>query len=209
MEEPFVDLMKSLGPIGILILILIVAVPLIIAVIKGVHMLYTNTGSWFERKTVKKLEDKQFRKDLNDLVGVVSGIQESLNSITEQNTELQNEFESGIKKLNDKIDANHLESKSEDMAIHEDIIQHSKDLNNIKSQVDRSDKKVNILIDSNKEANKAFITNLYYESIKEKFIPVYKLESVETIYEQYLLQNGDTFVADLMTELRELPHTKP
>ena len=61
------------------------------------------------------------------------------------------------------------------------------------------------LLDADKEDKKAFITreyNYFYISLKK--IDLYSRETIEKIYELYLQENGDTFVAGMMTAIRSL-----
>lgn len=61
------------------------------------------------------------------------------------------------------------------------------------------------LLISDKEDKKAFITreyNYFYISLKK--IDLYSRETIEKIYELYLQENGDTFVAGMMSAIRSL-----
>lgn len=61
------------------------------------------------------------------------------------------------------------------------------------------------LLNSDKEDKKAYITreyNYFYISLKK--IDLYSRETIEKIYELYLQENGDTFVAGMMTAIRSL-----
>lgn len=61
------------------------------------------------------------------------------------------------------------------------------------------------LLNADKEDKKAFITreyNYFYISLKK--IDLYSRETIERIYELYLQENGDTFVAGMMTAIRSL-----
>ena len=78
--------------------------------------------------------------------------------------------------------------------------------NRINVKIDTLHDNMNMLIDSDKEGIRSFITMQYYEAIDKGYIEIYKLEALECRYEKYLKENGDSFIAKLVEELRTLPH---
>ena len=65
---------------------------------------------------------------------------------------------------------------------------------------------VQLLIESDKESNRSFITLEYYKAIEKGYIEVYTMQAIEYRYEKYLQEHGDSFINGLMKELRELKH---
>lgn len=49
------------------------------------------------------------------------------------------------------------------------------------------------------------ITRIYYESIDRGYIPQYMLESVLRMYEQYTALGGNSFITELVAELKDIP----
>ena len=71
-------------------------------------------------------------------------------------------------------------------------------------------KKINILIDSDKDDIKSFITKEHHFYCYEKhWIDDYSLDCIERRYKHYQEENGNSFVADLMKEIRQLPKQEP
>ena len=63
-----------------------------------------------------------------------------------------------------------------------------------------------MLIDSDKDAIKAFITQRHHHYVYEKgWIDDYSLDCIERRYVHYNDQGGNSFIGNLMSELREIP----
>ena len=64
---------------------------------------------------------------------------------------------------------------------------------------------ISTLMESDKEAIKAYIIEQYQKYYKLKYIDIYTMECIEKRYEKYLKENGNTFISILMKRLRALP----
>lgn len=65
---------------------------------------------------------------------------------------------------------------------------------------------VHLLITSNKDEIKAWITEKHHYFVYElKYIDDYSLDCVERRYSHYVEEGGNSFVADLMEDIRSLP----
>jgi hypothetical protein len=86
------------------------------------------------------------------------------------------------------------------------LVEEMKDL---KQDVRKIRLDVDDLIQSDKEDIKAFITNRYrYFAKTLGYIDEFSLNAIEVRYARYKKEGGNTFVDDLMTELRKIPrHT--
>lgn len=70
--------------------------------------------------------------------------------------------------------------------------------------------KINILMDSDKDAIKAWITREHhYFCYQRKWIDDYSLDCLERRYSHYVEENGNSFISTLMDELRALPKKEP
>ena len=88
----------------------------------------------------------------------------------------------------------------------EDIEKHEQEIDEINSSIKDLTKKIDILIDSDKDAIKAYITKEYHYFCYERgWIDDYSLDCIEKRYEHYEAQGGNSFIEDLMKELRDLP----
>ena len=84
------------------------------------------------------------------------------------------------------------------------------ELINIKQQIDNINKNINLLIQSDKDAIKyAIIKQHHYFCYDKKHIDDYSMECLERRYSHYKQEGGNSYIQDLMKELRDLPKQKP
>ena len=74
------------------------------------------------------------------------------------------------------------------------------------TQINQLMKSVNILVNSDKDSIKSWIVEKHHHFCYEvKAIDYYSLESIERRYEHYKQEEGNSYVATLMEELKALP----
>lgn len=97
-------------------------------------------------------------------------------------------------------------------------LQHgSQIMNNLKINQEETDdvlqklsEKINILIESDRDDIKSYITREHhYFCYKVGWIDDFSLDCIEKRYKHYIDEGGNTFVGDLMDELRALPKKAP
>lgn len=70
--------------------------------------------------------------------------------------------------------------------------------------------KINLLIDSDKDDIKSYITEKHhYFCYEVQWIDDYSLDCIEKRFKHYEKEGGNSFIKDLMEELRELPKQPP
>jgi hypothetical protein len=70
--------------------------------------------------------------------------------------------------------------------------------------------KINLLLDSDRDDIKSFITKEHhYFCYSKKWIDDYSLNCIEKRYSHYVEEGGNSFIEDLMNEIRELPKQPP
>lgn len=73
-------------------------------------------------------------------------------------------------------------------------------------QIEEISKAINILIDSDKDDIKAWITKQHHYFCYElKYIDDYNLQCIEARYKHYKEENGNTFIDGFMIDIRSLP----
>lgn len=83
-------------------------------------------------------------------------------------------------------------------------------INNLEKNVEQLTKKVNILLDSDRDDIKAFITRQHhYFCYQLKEIDDQSLDCIEKRYSHYQEEGGNSYIKNLMEDLRELPKTPP
>lgn len=65
--------------------------------------------------------------------------------------------------------------------------------------------KIDILLESDKDDIKAWITEQYYKFTQQGSIDSYSLDCIEKRYDHYKQENGNSFVKTLVDEIRKLP----
>ena len=84
--------------------------------------------------------------------------------------------------------------------------QNKQELDQIKHQLGSMKKILELLTNSDKDAIKSFITKEHhYFCYKLGYIDDYSMDAIERRYSHYKEQGGNSFVHDLMQELRALP----
>lgn len=80
-------------------------------------------------------------------------------------------------------------------------------------QLSKEIKKINdtieILIHSDKDDIKSFITKEYHLFMGQGWIDDYSLDCIEKRYKHYIDEGGNSFIGQLMVEIRKLPHQPP
>lgn len=68
--------------------------------------------------------------------------------------------------------------------------------------------KINLLIDSDKDQIKTIITDKYHYFMEQKEIDDYSLDCLEKMFKHYTDEHGNSFIEDLMKQLKALPRKK-
>ena len=118
-------------------------------------------------------------------------------------------FDWGHKRTKDKYDQDAKRNKDiED--INEKLNQNSEDIKMLIEMQKQQNKRIELLIDSDKDDIKAFITEKYHYFVEVKgWIDDYSLDCLERRFQHYKDENGNSFVADLMSEIKRLPKRPP
>ena len=104
--------------------------------------------------------------------------------------------------------------------IREDIVEirrnHTEDRDGVYDVLDMLDEKleditgsINLLIKSDRDDIKAYITEKYHHFIEQGWIDDYNLDCIEKRYGHYRKEGGNSFIEDLMGEIRKLPKRPP
>lgn len=79
-----------------------------------------------------------------------------------------------------------------------------------KQQLDDINNKIDLLISSDRDDIKSYITKEHHFFVYNKrWIDDYSLDCIERRYNHYKEEGGNSFVKDLIDEIRELPKTPP
>ena len=76
--------------------------------------------------------------------------------------------------------------------------------------VEKLTEKIDMLIDSDKDDIKSYITEKHhYYAYEKKWIDDYSLDCIERRFKHYKDEGGNSFIATLMEELKALPKQQP
>ena len=79
-------------------------------------------------------------------------------------------------------------------------------IKDIADSVSKVTDKVDLLLESDKDAIKAYITREHhYFCYQKKWIDDYSLDCLERRYDHYIEEHGNSFIEQLMSEVRALP----
>ena len=85
-----------------------------------------------------------------------------------------------------------------------------KELSDSWSEIEKEHKKtLQTLIKSDMDAIKSFIVKEHHHFIEEKWIDDFSLDTIEKRYTHYKEEGGNSYVTDLMKDLRDLPNKPP
>lgn len=88
----------------------------------------------------------------------------------------------------------------------EQIQNQEETINNLKKDIEKIQKSIDTLIESDKEDIKAWITEKHhYYCYDKKYIDDYTLDCLERRFTRYEAEGGNSFVHNLMEDLRNLP----
>lgn len=79
-------------------------------------------------------------------------------------------------------------------------------ISNLTNNVDSLSENVDLLISSDRDAIKAFITSQHHHlCYEQKWIDDYTLDCIEKRFDHYVEEHGNSFIEQLMGEIRNLP----
>lgn len=104
-----------------------------------------------------------------------------------------------------KLKALYTKEKSEEDEIQR-ITNLETSIEKINKSVDELTDKINLLVESDKDAIKAYITKEHhYYCYERRWIDDYSLDCLEKRFAHYIEEKGNSFVENLMDEIRALP----
>lgn len=88
----------------------------------------------------------------------------------------------------------------------QDTMELQQQIENVAIQVSNLTSKIDLLIESDKDSIKAFITQQYHYFCEEKgWIDDYSMDCIEKRYSHYIEEKGNSFIQQLIDALRALP----
>lgn len=172
---------------GTMIAILIVFGGAFLSVLKVIRNAAEKHKTYVEAQTRKRIADQEFQNRMLDMVKQV----EKMNS--------------DIQKIKVQIDKESGNRDKEIKEIRKKITETSDRQKETESKLTKMSDNITLLIDSDKNKIKSFITSEYHKWMDLKYIDIYSLAGIEDQFDKYKKEHGNTFVEELVQELRKLP----
>ena len=177
-------------------------------VAKKVIEIYKTISSHIEKKTTKKI------KSVETIEGIIGDINSLKADLENMSTEVENYKGMIDNKLEEMVKSSSDGSKEFLEAFNEMksiIVVLEPKMKFIEEKISKLESQIGVLITSDVEYIKAYLTDSYKKFVKEKHhIDLISLQNVESLYNRFLQETGveDEFLSKLMRELRNLPTTK-
>lgn len=176
----------------------------------GAYKLYLKFKASVKAQLQTEEENTSYKESINEIKDVISKLESKIEDYVDNHEIERCEIHDKLDKLSDAIEKEHEQSVHADELLQRYINSNVEAVEGIQKRLDVVNKKTNLLIDSDKEGIKAQITDKYYQATRvDHYIEIHTLQSLESLYEKYLEEHGNTFIGGLMKELRALPHTPP
>jgi len=205
-DKPFIEWVLSFGNAGNAFLIILVGCSTFYGVYKFFKEIIVNHNKKISNQTKEDIEDSSFKHEMNDLIADVKSININLNNSITTNAKSNEELKAQISNIENQLVENRKSAMIGDKKLESRMDEQHNFNEEMKAQLTNINRRTILLIESSKEEIKTTITTEYYNAISKGCIPMYKLESLESLYQKYLQSNGNTFVEQMMKELRNLPH---
>jgi methyl-accepting chemotaxis protein len=203
MEGTFIEFLNSILPgLGIGLSVVVVLGGFILKGYKALKKQIADHDAEILKKAEEGRVDSEFKDEMLQLAANLKNMNADFSSTIDnlnQQMEVLSKTVSEIKESSDESDATLVEKMNQYETRQEEI----------NAKIDAVHESMNLLIESDKESIRSFITLQYYECQEKGYIEVYVLQALEDRYEKYLIENGDSFIANLVKEMRKLPHVPP
>lgn len=158
------------------------------------------------RKQIEKEEaDKKIKDDLKSVIEALDGICKQQKEFQQSITDCNDKINSVVESIN-LVKEDNVTTKKElqKMVGKQDI-----NISNLNLSQEKMHSQIELLIESDKEDIKAFITREYnYWVFQKKEIDPYSFASIKARYDTYIKENGNTFVKELFAAINDLPRTQ-
>lgn len=203
MGEPagkLVDLMVSeessriiLIALAVFLLVAAIIITALVMVIKAVKSIKGDSRAEFEEER----EQDAYKEKVSSTQSDLEYLSELMVRLTETVNASNSQISGDVKQL-----MNNMSDKTGGCAYGHEL---EKEINHIKTGVLKElSEKIDLLLDSDKESIKGFITSEYHYWMKLGYIDIYSLKVIDERFEKYKKEKGNTFVADMVSELHKL-----
>lgn len=196
MESTVINWLNTVAPgLGVALAIIVVGGGFIIAFNKSARDFFKKHDRKVRKEQRDSIDDAEFKQQMLELMSGVKEIRTNMISIDKK-----------VDDLSETIRTVEKTSKESDDELRKQLDSTEEQFCSLHEKQDIISDNVQLLIESDKESNRSFITLEYYKAIEKGYIEVYTMQAIEYRYEKYLQEHGDSFINGLIKELRELKH---
>ena len=184
MDPTIIDWLNQYNvKVGSIVIVIGIIILIISTIYKGRQQYDKLLEVMVQRRIKKEEEDKEEEEQIVHIITTL------------------NKLSDDIEKLSVRIDdINKRLGNTEDFISNTD-----KMINCIQRELYLQKRNTELLIDSDKENIKSLLLSHYYRWTKVGKIDLYTLNTLEEKFKKYKKENGNTFVEDLMKQMRSLP----
>ena len=206
METNFLAAFQQYG--GPLATLIIIACGGYLIVSKLVNT-FKKDKSEHEAAIAEKVHKEDAFADMKSTIGVIneqiSEINGAVQTLAAQQDVFVTDINSKMQNIIDTVSTIQKESKEGDSILESQIRSYEESLNSMNNKISSMDSKTQMLIESDKEGIRSYIIEKYYEAKRRGYIELHVLQGLELRYDKYLKENGNTYIAKMMSELRHMP----
>ena len=179
--------------LAVFLLVAAIIITALVMVIKAVKSIKGDSRAEFEEEREQDAYKEKVSSTQNDL----EYLSELMVRLTETVNASNSQISGDVKQL-----MNNMSDKTGGCVYGHEL---EKEINHIKNDVLKElSEKIDLLLDSDKESIKGFITSEYHYWMKLGYIDIYSLKVIDERFEKYRKEKGNTFVADMVSELHKL-----
>lgn len=206
MESTFIEwLNHCMNGAGTAVAVGVVIGGAIFGLVTFLHKVIVKHDDDVKTIAITEKEDEDFKTKMSDVSKSVDKLSDNIQVFMDQQTTHNDKIDKQLDTLSDRITEQKEESIRGDKLLSDKINAFEKTTQQINEDINSLNQNMSLIIDSDKESIKSFIVTEYYKAKHNKFVELFIMETLENRYKKYLQENGDTFVAGLMDELRLMP----
>lgn len=223
MNDQIITILNHI-PLGTGLLIIVGLISLLIGILKKAKKYKDMYDKEIREKLIKEEEKKEdaenYKKKVDDVSSSLNNMTISIDKMGENIKQFENNISSGINQfefsvnsklelMDEEIKSNHILNKKNIDSLGLEIEKHTITLNKLETSLSATNDNVSLLIESDKEDIKAYITNEYNKWMEKEYIDLITLQSIEARFSKYIEEKGNGFVKKLMNGIRSLPTEPP
>lgn len=206
MNEYIVNFLNSI-PLGTALVVIIAVAGTFFAAYKKFKKYKDIYNQQVITENQRRLEEDTYKSKVNELSDKIDVLADTINSVNEKIEGFENTINDKLDQVNKDIEQNHTINNNKINEMSREIQKHTSDLTEIKKSLEGTNDKVKLLVESDKEDIKAYVTQEYNKWIPQGHIDLITLQSIEARYSKYVEEKGNGFVKKMIDDLRNLPTT--